>query len=54
MAKEKLIPKLADDDKRDPQQRFADLGAKVFSTSKAQIDERERQWARTRKKPRHT
>jgi hypothetical protein len=48
MAKEKLIPKLPDDDKRDPRQRFFDLGAKVFSTPKAEIDEREKRWQRAR------
>jgi hypothetical protein len=44
VAKEKLIPRLPDNDKRDSQQRFADLGAKVFSTPKSEIDKRESRW----------
>jgi hypothetical protein len=53
VAKEKLIPKPPNDDKRDPQQRFNDLAAKIFTVPKSEIDEREKQWRhKKRAKPR--
>jgi hypothetical protein len=53
VAKEKLIPKIRDDDSRDPHQRFSDLGAIVFSTPKSEIDKRERNWKRAKRKKKH-
>jgi hypothetical protein len=44
MAKEKLIPKPPESGKTGPRQRFSELGAKIFSVSKSEIDEREEQW----------
>jgi hypothetical protein len=44
VAKEKLIPQPPDTDKTGPKGRFSELGAKVFGTSKAEIDRREKEW----------
>ena len=49
MAKSKLFPPVTNkDDKRDPHQRFNDIGAKVFSVPKAEIDKREKQWRKNK------
>jgi hypothetical protein len=44
MAKEKLIPKFQDDDKRQPHEKFNDLASKIFTVPKSEIDKREKQW----------
>jgi hypothetical protein len=50
MAKEKLIPKPPETDRTGPRQRFSELGMKIFSVPKSEIDKREKEW---RKKHRH-
>jgi hypothetical protein len=44
VAKEKLIPKPPDTDSTGPRAKFREMGSKVFSVSKSEIDERERDW----------
>jgi hypothetical protein len=50
MAKEKLIPKPPDDEKTNPRERFSALAGKVFSVPKSEIDKREEQWRKERRK----
>ena len=50
VAKEKLIPEPPESDKRTPENRFSELATKVFSTPKPEIDKREKQWQRERRK----
>ena len=51
MAKQRLFSKQSpDNDKREPRQRFNDLASKVFSVPKSEIDEREKQWRKSRHK----
>jgi len=52
VAREKLIQKQPQDDKRDPRQRFSDFASKVFSTPKSDIDQREKRWRKERKRSR--
>ena len=52
MAKEKLIPKPPESDRDDGRERFEQLGAKIFSVPKSEIDKREKEWQRERKKSR--
>jgi len=49
MAKQRLFPEPPKDARRDPVQRFNDLGTKVFSVPKAEIDAREKQWRKKKK-----
>lgn len=48
MAKQRLIPKAPDDDKREPHEKFSDFAAKIVTVSKAEIDARERTWKHQR------
>ena len=53
MAKQRLFPeppKPSDEDAHTNQQRFSDLAGKVFSVPKSEIDKREKQWRRHRKR----
>ena len=52
MAKEKLFPapQAPADDKREPRERFSDLAAKIFTVPKSEIDKRENEWQRRRKR----
>ena len=52
VAKEKLIPKPPESDSDNGRERFEQLGAKVFSVPKSEIDQREKEWQRARKKSR--
>lgn len=52
VAKEKLIPKPPDTNKTGLRARFDDLGIKIFSVPKTEIDKREKQWQSERKKSR--
>ena len=47
MAKQKLIPKV-EDDEREPHQRFSELAAKVVTVPKPEIDAREERWRKQR------
>jgi hypothetical protein len=51
MARDKLIPKPPDTDRRDPRKQFSDLASRVFSTPKSEINEREKRWQQCHKKP---
>jgi hypothetical protein len=44
MTKPKLIPKVQDNNTRDPHDRFDDLASKIFAVPKSEIDKREKQW----------
>ncbi len=50
MAKDKLIPRQAEDDGLEPHERFSDLATKIFTVPKAEIDVREKQWKRDKVK----
>jgi len=51
VAKEKLFPpKAPDEDERKPHDKFSDFASKIVTVPKSEIDERERQWQRARKK----
>jgi len=50
VAKEKLIPKPPESDSGNGRERFEQLGAKIFSVPKSEIDRREKEWQRERKK----
>ena len=51
MAKEKLFPaQVKPTDKREPHERFADFASRVVNVPKEEIDKREKQWAKSRKK----
>ncbi len=39
------------DDGKTPQERFLSLGKKLMAVPKSEIDEREKKWQRTRKRP---
>ena len=47
MAKQRLFPE-HEPDRRDPQTKFADTAAKVFSVPKAEIDKREKEWRKNK------
>lgn len=49
MAKQKLIPKVADDDTREPHERFSALAAKIVTVPKSEIDKRETKWQKARR-----
>jgi len=51
VANKKLIPKPPDTDRRDPHKHFSDVASKVFSIPKSEIDEREKQWRKSKSKP---
>jgi hypothetical protein len=48
VAKEKLFSEPPDADKTGPKGRFVEVATKVFGLSKAEIDQREKQWRRRR------
>lgn len=50
MAREKLIPEPPDSGSTGPRAKFRELGAKVFSVPKSEIDKREKQWDHNRKR----
>ena len=52
MAKEKLIPEPPETDSTGPRAKFREMGAKVFSVPKAEIDKREDNWQKERSKDR--
>jgi hypothetical protein len=49
VAKEKLIPEPPETDSTGPRAKFREMGSKVFSVPKAEIDARERRWQDERK-----
>jgi hypothetical protein len=52
MAKQRLFPEpISVSTNDDPNQRLDALARKVFSVSKDEIDKRENQWKRARKRP---
>jgi hypothetical protein len=54
VAKEKLFPtRAAPDDKREPHERFTSLASKVLNVTKADIDQREREWNQQKAKRKH-
>lgn len=51
VAKEKLFPpKVPDDDSRKPHAKFSDLASRVVTVPKSEIDKREKEWQRKRRK----
>jgi hypothetical protein len=50
MAKEKLFPKAPADDEREPHQKFSDFAIRIVTVPKSEIDKREKEWQRTRRK----
>jgi hypothetical protein len=44
VARDKLVPKPPESDKRTPRTRFTETASKVFSMQKSEVDEREKQW----------
>lgn len=54
MAKQRLFPepqKQSDDDKAGSRQNFEHLATKIFTVPKAAIDEREKQWRKSKRRP---
>jgi len=44
VAKEKLIPEPPDTDSTGPRAKFREMGERVFSVPKSEIDKREQKW----------
>lgn len=51
MAKERLFPTAPADDKREPHDKFTEFASKIVTVPKSDVDEREKEWQRTRKSP---
>lgn len=48
MAKQRLFPEPPDPDKAGSRQQFDKLASKVFGVPKSEIDEREKQWRKSK------
>ena len=53
MAKQKLFPASTSkaSDKREPHERFTVFASKIVTVTKAEIDKRETEWRRHKKRP---
>lgn len=52
VAKEKLVSRPPESDKRNPHGRFSEIASKVLAVPKSEIDKREKEWQQQRVKKR--